>query len=62
MTLARGPAPTGTPINVRIPDETLHQIDALADTTGTSRSDAFRTLIDEALMYRARKAARRGKK
>lgn len=55
------PPTTGLPVQIRIPADTIDVVDQIATDSDTTRSDVVRTLIDEALMYRARKAARRGK-
>jgi len=44
---------------IRIGPDALTQIEYIAATQDVPRTEVIRTLIDEALMYRARKAARR---
>lgn len=55
------PPTIGTVVQVRIPDDDLDIIDAQVLAEESSRSAVIRQLVGEALMYRARKAARRGK-
>lgn len=54
--------PLGSPVQIRIPADTIDVVDRIATDSDTTRSDVVRTLIDEALMYRARKAARRAQR
>lgn len=66
MTLAyrnRGRQAIGPEIRgVRIEADALTQIEHIAATQDVPRTEVIRTLIDEALMYRARKAARRAQR
>lgn len=63
MTLERphGPPPIGRAVHTRLTVEAIEAIEYEAEHANVLRAEMIRTLIDEALMYRARKAARRAK-
>lgn len=55
------PPTIGTPVQVRLPDQWIEDIDTMAGDLGLSRSAMVRDLIERGIADVTRKAARRGK-